>query len=200
MDNSKPNFKDLVPAIVQDYYTGKVLMLAYVNEQAYEYMQKEGRTCFWSRSRNELWIKGETSGNVQYIKKMLVDCDKDTLLIQVEQTGVGACHTGAYSCFDDEFDEFSVFDDVFDTITDRQANPSDKSYTSYLLGEGIDKICKKIGEEAAETIIAAKNGNKDDLIGEISDLAYHTLVLMLAGGVSVSDIRAEFLKRHKKND
>ncbi|MCL1809763.1 MAG: bifunctional phosphoribosyl-AMP cyclohydrolase/phosphoribosyl-ATP diphosphatase HisIE [Clostridiales bacterium] len=186
----------LMPAVVQDYYSGRVLMLAYVNQESYEYMLKNGETCFWSRSRNELWHKGETSGNTQAIKHMAYDCDDDTLLIQVEQRGEGACHTGAYSCFGDEAGEFNVINSIYAQIVDRKANPKEKSYTNYLLDEGIDKICKKIGEEAAETIIAAKNNDKLSLTGEISDLAYHLLVLMLSQGIAPGDIRAELLERH----
>ena len=192
-----PNIEGLIAAIVQDYYSGRVLMLAYVNQESYEYMLKNGETCFWSRSRQKLWHKGETSGNVQIIKHMAFDCDKDTLLIQVEQTGVGACHTGSYSCFAEEFGEFNVLNDVFAQIEDRQVNPKDKSYTNYLLNEGIDKICKKIGEEATETILAAKNGIKEELVNEISDLVYHALVLMFTQGVSPRDVKTKLTERHK---
>ena len=187
----------LIPAVVQDFNTGRVLMLAYVNQESYAYMLEHGETCFWSRSRNRLWHKGETSGNTQRIKNMAFDCDGDTLLIQVDQTGSGACHTGAYSCFgDDERGRFHTLRQVYARITDRQAQPKEKSYTNYLLREGVDKICKKIGEEAAETIIAAKNGDQTELINEISDLAYHALVLMLAQGVSPGDIEARLAARY----
>ena len=192
-----PDIERLIPAVVQDYFTGRVLMLAYVNQESYEYMRKNHETCFWSRSRQALWHKGETSGNIQKIRNMAFDCDNDALLIQVEQTGGGACHTGSYSCFGEETGEFCVLNGVYEEIGDRKANPREKSYTNYLLNEGIDKICKKIGEEAAETIIAAKNSDKEGLIGEISDLAYHTLVLMYTRGVSLRDIRGELAKRHK---
>ncbi|MCL1982893.1 MAG: bifunctional phosphoribosyl-AMP cyclohydrolase/phosphoribosyl-ATP diphosphatase HisIE [Clostridiales bacterium] len=187
----------LMPAVVQDYYSGRVLMLAYVNQESYDYMLKNGETCFWSRSRNELWHKGETSGNTQAIKSMAFDCDSDTLLIQVEQRGAGACHTGTYSCFGDEdAGEFNVINSVYAQVKDRKANPKEKSYTNYLLGEGTDKICKKIGEEAAETIIAAKNNDTESLTGEISDLAYHLLVLMFTQGVTPECIRAKLSERH----
>ncbi|MCL2704140.1 MAG: bifunctional phosphoribosyl-AMP cyclohydrolase/phosphoribosyl-ATP diphosphatase HisIE [Defluviitaleaceae bacterium] len=186
----------LIPAIVQDYFTGRVLMLAYVNQESYDYMQKNGETCFWSRSRNELWHKGAASGNIQKIKKMFWDCDNDTLLILVEQSGGGACHTGEFSCFGKKSGDFDIFNSVFAQIGDRSINPKEKSYTNYLLSEGIDKICKKIGEEAAETIIAAKNNDKDGLVNEISDLAYHTLVLMFSQGVTPNDIRAKLVERH----
>lgn len=180
----EPDFKkmELIPAIVQDYKTKEVLMLAYVNEESYKYMLKNKQTCFFSRSRQELWHKGETSGDFQNIKGMYLDCDKDTLLIYVEQLGKGACHTGSYSCFFNEvieFDDFeNIIESVYNQIEDRDKNPKENSYTNYLLNEGIDKICKKVGEEATETVIAAKNIDKNELVGEISDLAYHTLVLM----------------------
>jgi phosphoribosyl-ATP pyrophosphohydrolase/phosphoribosyl-AMP cyclohydrolase len=187
----------LIPAVVQDFYSGRVLMLAYVNQDSYDYMLAHGTTCFWSRSRKELWRKGETSGNVQLIKGMAFDCDDDTLLIQVEQTGAGACHTGSYSCFGDgEEGEFDIMNRVSRQIRDREAHPKEKSYTNYLLNEGVDKICKKIGEESAETIIAAKNGDRDALAQELADLAYHALVLMHTQGLSPMDVREVLAKRH----
>lgn len=199
----KPDFEkmELIPAIVQDFYTKEVLMLAYVNEESYEYMLKNKETCFYSRSRQELWHKGETSGHFQKIKTMSLDCDRDTLLIQVEQIGA-ACHTGSYSCFfnkieeSEEVDNF-IIEKVYEMIKDRKDNPREGSYTNYLLEKGVDKICKKIGEEAAETIIAAKNTDKDELIGEISDLVYHVLVLMFDKDVSVADIKRKLSERHK---
>jgi len=187
----------LIPAIVQDYYTGRVLMLAYVNQESYDFMLAHGETCFWSRSRNELWHKGATSGNVQKICSMAFDCDDDTLLIQVEQTGEGACHTGTFSCFGDESGAFHMLEQIYAQIADRQANPQEKSYTNYLLDKGVDKICKKVGEEAVEAIIAAKNSDKEELIGEISDLAYHLLVLMFTQGVTPQNIQAELTTRHQ---
>ena len=200
----KPDFEkmELIPAIVQDYYTKEVLMLAYVNEESYKYMLEKGETCFYSRSRKELWHKGETSGHIQKIKNMKLDCDYDTLLIQVEQIG-SACHTNNYSCFfnnvveyEKEIDNF-IFEEVYNMIKDRKENPKEGSYTNYLLEQGIDKICKKVGEESAETIIAAKNTDKEELIGEISDLAYHILVLMFDKGVTVQEIKNKLAKRHK---
>ena len=177
----KPDFEKgngLVPAIVQDAKTKSVLMLAYVNEEAYDKMLETGETYFYSRSRQELWHKGETSGHFQYIQGMYLDCDDDTLLIIVEQVGA-ACHTGAYSCFFQEVIPYvfekTIFHEVYDVIADRHIHPVEKSYTNYLLDQGVDKICKKVGEEASETIIAAKNNNKEELIGEISDLFYHVL-------------------------
>ena len=166
----KPDFKkmELIPAIVQDYQTNQILMLAYVNEEAYNKMLETKQTYFYSRSRKQLWHKGETSGHFQNIKGMYLDCDLDTLLIFVEQIGV-ACHTGAYSCFFNEilpFDNTNIFRSLEKLIANRKQNPVEKSYTNYLLDQGVDKICKKVGEEASETIIAAKNNDKDELILE----------------------------------
>ena len=191
-----PDSKGLIPAIVQDFYTGRVLMLAYVNQESYDFMQKNQETCFWSRSRQQLWHKGETSGNVQKIRHMAFDCDNDTLLIQVEQMGGGACHTGSYSCFGSEAGEFDILNRICAQIQDRKDHPKDQSYTNYLLAEGVDKIAKKIGEEAAETIIAAKNENQSGLVEEISDLAYHILVLMFTQGVTLRDIKEKLAERH----
>ena len=175
-------------------------MLAYVNEEAYERMLATKETYFYSRSRQELWHKGETSGHFQYIQGMYLDCDEDTLLILVEQVGA-ACHTGAYSCFFQEvipyIFEKNIFHEVYDVIADRQVHPVEKSYTNYLLEQGVDKICKKVGEEASETIIAAKNNNKEELIGEISDLFYHVLVLMYQQGIQVEDIEEKLRERHQ---
>ena len=201
----KPNFEkmELIPAIIQDFYTKEVLMLAYVNEESYEYMIKNKETCFYSRSRQKLWHKGETSGHFQKIKNISLDCDKDTLLIEVEQIG-GACHTGSYSCFfnkivtvEEAYDN-NIIENVYKMLEDRRDNPKEGSYTNYLLEKGTDKICKKIGEEASETIIAAKNSDNDELIGEISDLVYHALVLMLDKGITVKDIKGKLSERHKK--
>jgi phosphoribosyl-ATP pyrophosphohydrolase len=198
----KPDFKKmngLIPAIVQDAQTKQVLMLAYVNEEAYQKMLETKETYFYSRSRNELWHKGETSGHIQYIQGMYLDCDYDTLLIYVNQVGV-ACHTGAYSCFFNEILPYrfqNIFHDLYDLIEDRKVHPVEKSYTNYLLEQGIDKICKKVGEEASETIIAAKNDNKEELIGEISDLFYHVFVLMSHQGITVEDIENKLKERHQ---
>ena len=197
----KPDFKkmELIPAIIQDYQTNEVLMLAYVNEEAYKKMLETNQTYFYSRSRNELWHKGQTSGHFQNIKGMYLDCDLDTLLIYVEQIGV-ACHTGAYSCFFNEikpFNNVNIFKSLETLINDRKINPVEKSYTNYLLDQGVDKICKKVGEEASETIIAAKNNDKEELIGEISDLFYHVFVLMNNQGVSLEDIEKKLKERHK---
>ena len=187
--------KGLVPAIVQDFYTGRVLMLAYVNEESLAFMQTKGEACFWSRSRNELWHKGATSGDIQKIKTMSLDCDNDTLLIQVEQMGKGACHTGTYSCFGDEEAQYNILHRDFEIIKDRVKNPQKESYTNYLLDKGLDKICKKVGEESAEVIIAAKNNNKQELTAEIADLTYHLLVLMHERGLQPRDVAGELFKR-----
>ncbi len=199
----RPDFKkmnQMIPAIVQDYKTKDVLMMAYVNEEAYDKMLETSQTYFYSRSRNELWHKGETSGHYQNIKGMYLDCDNDTLLIYVEQLGV-ACHTGAYSCFFNEVISYhstmNIFRDLYDVIEDRKVNKVEKSYTNYLFDQGIDKICKKIGEEASETIIAAKNNDKEELIGEIGDLFYHVFVLMSKQGISVEDIENKLGERHQ---
>lgn len=201
----EPDFNKmkLIPAIVQDYKTKEVLMLAYVNEESYKYMIDNKQTCFYSRSRQELWHKGETSGDFQNIKRMYLDCDRDTLLIYVEQLGKGACHTGNYTCFFNEVMQFegdsnnSIIEEVYNQIVDRDKNPKENSYTNYLLNEGIDKICKKVGEEATETVIAAKNTNKDELIGEISDLVYHVLVLMYDRNITLDDVQEKLIERHK---
>jgi phosphoribosyl-ATP pyrophosphohydrolase/phosphoribosyl-AMP cyclohydrolase len=197
----KPDFSkmDLIPTIVQDYQTKEVLMLAYVNEEAYERMLTTKQTHFYSRSRQELWHKGATSGHFQYVKGMYLDCDNDTLLIYVEQVGV-ACHTGSYSCFFNEvipFDATNIFQSLEALISERKEHPIEKSYTNYLLQEGLDKICKKVGEEASETIIAAKNEDKDELVGEISDLFYHVFVLMNTKGISLQEIEELLKQRHQ---
>lgn len=202
----KPDFKkmELIPAIVQDYKTNKVLMLAYVNKESYDYMLENNKTCFYSRSRKKLWQKGETSGNFQRIKEIYLDCDKDAVLIKVEQIG-NACHTGEYSCFfnevinllDNEKINYNILQDLYEMIDDRKKFPKEKSYTNYLLNEGIDKICKKVGEESTETVIAAKNENKEELIGEICDLIYHIEVLMYEKGVDIYDIKKKLTQRHK---
>lgn len=197
----RPDFKkmELIPAIVQDYQTKEVLMLAYVNEEAYDRMLELKQTVFYSRSRKKLWHKGEESGHFQDIKGMYLDCDQDTLLIYVKQTGV-ACHTGAYSCFFnavEPYDNRDILMELEKTIADRKVNPVEKSYTNYLLNEGIDKICKKVGEEASETIIAAKNDDTEELVGEISDLVFHVMVLMNDRGVKLQDVFDKLKERHQ---
>lgn len=206
MQKTSLNFDNgkLIPAVVQDWLTNEVLMLAYVNKESYEHMLESKQTWFWSRSRCQLWHKGETSGHFQNIKKMFYDCDADTLLIKVEQIGV-ACHTGQKSCFFNEVLEFAseipsndILSEIYDTIKDRKDNPIPKSYTNYLLDEGTDKICKKVGEEATEVIIAAKNNDKDSIVNEIGDLAYHIIALMFVSQVTTEDVKKLLYERHKK--
>ncbi|KZK08565.1 Phosphoribosyl-AMP cyclohydrolase / Phosphoribosyl-ATP pyrophosphatase [Lactococcus cremoris] len=197
----KPDFQKqaLIPVIVQDYQTKQVLMMAYTNEEAYQKMIESGETWFWSRSRQKLWHKGEESGHFQKVKGMRLDCDQDTLLVFVEQTG-NACHTGAYSCFYDEvipFDDSDIFADLEKQIADRKAHPVEKSYTNYLLDQGIDKVLKKVGEEASEVIIASKNSDKTELLGEIDDLLYHLFVLMNQTDLSLEEVRQKARERHQ---
>jgi phosphoribosyl-ATP pyrophosphohydrolase/phosphoribosyl-AMP cyclohydrolase len=180
---------------VKDFYSGRVLMLAYVNRESFAFMLEKGETCFWSRSRNQLWHKGATSGDFQKIKTMALDCENNSLLIQAEQLGSCACHTGSYTCYGDEAAPFNVLERVLKTIQNRAESPKKGSYTNYLLENGIDKICKKIGEESAETIIAAKNKNPQELTAEISDLTYHLLVLMHECGLSPRNIMEELTNR-----
>ena len=197
----KPDFQKqaLIPVIVQDYQTKQVLMMAYKNEEAYQKMLESGETWFWSRSRQKLWHKGEESGHFQKVKGMRLDCDQDTFLVFVEQTG-NACHTGAYSCFYDEvipFDDSDIFADLEKQIADRKAHPVEKSYTNYLLDQGIDKVLKKVGEEASEVIIASKNSDKTELLGEIDDLLYHLFVLMNQTDISLEEVRQKARERHQ---
>lgn len=200
IDNIKFDEKGLVPAVVQDFYTKEVLMLAYMNKESFEKTLETKETWFYSRSRQELWNKGATSGHKQYVKKMSYDCDGDTILIEVKQIGP-ACHTGKKSCFFNEIfaekeKEFSV-PALFDLIKERKASPVEGSYTTYLFEKGIDKILKKVGEESAEVIIAAKNPDLAEMQYEISDLMYHTMVLMVERGLKVEDILVELEKRFK---
>lgn len=197
----KPDFQKqaLIPVIVQDYQTKQVLMMAYTNEEAYQKMLESGETWFWSRSRQKLWHKGEESGHFQKVKGMRLDCDQDTFLVFVEQTG-NACHTGAYSCFYDEvipFDDSDIFAGLEKQIADRKAHPVEKSYTNYLLDQGIDKVLKKVGEEASEVIIASKNSDKTELLGEIDDLLYHLFVLMNQTDISLEEVRQKARERHQ---
>lgn len=196
----------LIPAIVQDAVSGKVLMLAYMNEEAFRKTRQTNETWFYSRSRKELWNKGATSGNRQKVKNIALDCDQDALLITVEPLGP-ACHTGEESCFHTFIEEESkptreVIHTLIDVIEERKANPVKGSYTTYLFQEGIDKVLKKVGEEASEVIIGAKNNDKDEIKWEIADLVYHTLVLMNMTNVTISDIKAVLYERHvqKKDD
>ena len=195
----------LIPAIVQDEVTGKVLMLAYMNEEALQKTIETKETWFYSRSRQELWNKGATSGNKQKVKTVALDCDQDALLVTVEPVGP-ACHTGEVSCFHHTMEETNpireVVHDVINIIEERRNNPVEGSYTNYLFNEGIDKVLKKVGEEASEVIIGAKNNDKEEIKWEIADLVYHTLVLMNMTDVSISDIKQVLYERHvsKKED
>lgn len=191
--------KGLIPAIVVDAKSGKVLTLAYMNKESLKISMEEGKTCFWSRSRQELWRKGETSGNYQHIVKITADCDRDALTVLVEKDGP-ACHTGADSCFNEEIyhsdmNEFSL-DGLMKLIEGRKTEKKEGSYTTYLFEKGIDKILKKVGEESTEVIIAGKADDKAETVYEISDLAYHVMVLMVQMGISLEDIRDELASRH----
>ena len=199
----KKNSDGFVPVIVQDYRTEVVLMLAYMNRQAYEKTLSTGKMTYWSRSRDCLWVKGETSGHFQYVKSLTADCDKDTILAKVSQVGP-ACHTGKTSCFFNTIMEkedaaalnpLKVFEDVFAVIMDRKEHPKEGSYTNYLFDKGIDKILKKMGEEATEIVIAAKNPNPNEIKYEISDFLYHMMVLMAEKGVTWDEITEELSKR-----
>lgn len=192
--------KGLIPAIVVDYYSKKVLTLAYMNKESLEITMKEGKTCFWSRSRQELWRKGETSGNYQKVVNITADCDKDALVIEVIKDGP-ACHTGEESCF---FNEVYQAEDVtpfsyeglYEMIQGRKTDPKEGSYTTYLFDKGIEKIMKKVGEESTEVIIAATKQDKEETIYEVADLAYHVMVMMVEAGIEMKDLTAELAKRH----
>lgn len=198
----KLNPQGLIPVVVQDYRTAEVLMMAYMDEEAFHTTLSFGKMAYYSRSRQKLWIKGETSGHYQYVKSLTIDCDKDTLLARVSQVGP-ACHTGNTSCFFQELvkKEFTtknplrVFEDVYDTIKDRKAHPKEGSYTNYLFDKGIDKILKKVGEEATEIVIASKNPEAEEIKYEISDFLYHVMVLMVEKGVTWEDIVEELNQR-----
>lgn len=198
----KLNSDGLIPVIVQDYRTDEVLMLAYMNEEAFQTTINIGKMTYYSRSRKELWTKGMTSGHIQYVKSLTADCDFDTILAKVSQVGV-ACHTGAPSCFYNDIvkkeyiekNPLKVFEDVYQIILDRRANPKEGSYTNYLFDKGIDKILKKVGEEATEIVIAAKNPDPEEIKYEISDFLYHVMVLMAEKGVTWEDITQELSQR-----
>jgi len=197
------NEAGLIPAIAQDADTGRVLMLAWMNAQSLEQTLRTGYATYWSRSRQELWQKGATSGNLQRVRQVLLDCDGDTLLLKVDQTG-NACHTGEKTCFGRSLPGegllnakggAEVLAEVMDVVLDRRVHPKEGSYTNYLFDKGVDKICKKIGEEAAEVIIAAKNDSKDELRYEAADLLYHLTVLMADRGLTWGDLFAELAER-----
>lgn len=191
--------KGLIPAVVYDINTKKVLMLAYMNKESLEISMEKGLTCFYSRSRQKLWLKGETSGNYQKIVKISADCDMDTLLVYVEACGP-ACHTGSETCFFNDVQgelpsEFS-YSELYSLLEGRKRDLPEGSYTTYLFRKGLDKILKKVGEESTEVIIAAKAEDKKETVYEIADLAYHVMVLMVQQGITLADISNELLSRH----
>ena len=198
IDTLKFDEKGLIPAIVVDAETKKVLTLAYMNKESLDISIKEGKTCFWSRSRKELWRKGETSGNYQYIQSITADCDNDALVVMVKKDGP-ACHTGADSCFNNTIFGNSAIDfsisSLYKKLSGRKEQMPEGSYTTYLFEKGIDKILKKIGEETTEVIVAAKGDDKKETIYELADLMYHSLVLMVEMGISVEDVRDELASR-----
>ena len=200
IENLKFDDKGLIPAIVVDTETKQVLTLAYMNAESLRISMDEGRTCFFSRSRQELWRKGETSGNVQHIVSITADCDADALVVEGRKDGP-ACHTGAESCFfqpvyTGEAKPGFQYEDLFEMLRGRRETPKEGSYTSYLFEKGRDKILKKVGEEATEVIIAAKDDDKANTIYELGDLMYHAMVLMLDMGVTMDEIKAEMASRH----
>lgn len=198
----KTNDQGLIPVIAQDCKTQEVLMMAYMNEEAFYHTLKTGRMTYYSRSRKSLWVKGETSGHYQYVKSLTIDCDCDTILAKVEQVGA-ACHTGNPTCFFQsltgesagEKNPLRIFETVYDTIADRKENPKEGSYTNYLFEKGLDKILKKVGEEATEIVIAAKNPNPEEIKYEIADFLYHVMVLMVEKGVDWEQIVQELSER-----
>ncbi len=203
IEQLKYDEKGLIPAIVVDASSNAPLMLAYMNKESLALSLEKNLTHFYSRSRQSIWLKGETSGNYQHIVKIVTDCDKDTLLVYVNKDGP-ACHTGAESCFfntiyvnEEEKGEGFSLDKLYSLICGRKENPSEKSYTCYLFREGRDKILKKIGEESTEVVIAAKGDSKEETIYELADLLYHSLVLMVDMGIEISDILNELKSRHK---
>lgn len=201
IDDLKFDEKGLIPAIVVDSITKKVLTLAYMNKESLGISMDKEKTCFWSRSRAELWLKGETSGNYQHIVSITADCDKDALVVVVEKDGP-ACHTGSDSCFDENvlwesetLSEFSL-QSLMDLLIGRKEEKKEGSYTTYLFEKGLDKILKKVGEESTEVIIAAKDNDKKETIYEIADLAYHVMVMMIEMGISLEDVHRELASRH----
>ena len=190
VDNLKFDEKGLIPAVVVDHYTKEVLTLAYMNRESLAITLEKGLTCFYSRSRQKLWLKGETSGNFQHVVSVTADCDGDALVVEVVKDGP-ACHTGEESCFK----QFS-YDALYKLIEGRKTSPKDGSYTTYLFEKGIDKILKKVGEESTEVIVAGKGGSRAETVFEISDLLYHLTVLMVEMGISLQDVAKELEKRH----
>ncbi len=204
IDELNFNENGLLPAIVQDANTGKVLTLAYMNRESLQKTMQTKETWFYSRSRQTLWNKGETSGNKQQVLQISYDCDKDAILVHVVPLGP-ACHTGAETCFHqtllaNELPAQEIIPQIIAKIQDRRKNPLEGAYTTYLFEKGADKILKKVGEETSEVIIAAKNNDKTELTSEISDLTYHVLVLMEEQGVTLADIKEELMKRHLEKE
>ena len=200
IDELKYDEKGLIPAIVVDAASRRVLTLAYMNRESLAISIEKELTCFWSRSRNELWLKGETSGNYQHIVSITADCDKDALVVVVEPDGP-ACHLGTFSCFEypvfesDDRHDFT-YEGLMELIRGRKTEKKEGSYTTYLFEKGLDKILKKVGEESTEVIIAAKDRDKKETVYEIADLAYHVMVLMVEAGISLEDIHRELASRH----
>lgn len=200
VDNLKFGLDGLIPAVVVDHYTKEVLTLAYMNRESLDITMKKGLTCFYSRSRQKLWLKGESSGNFQHVVDITADCDCDALVVEVVKDGP-ACHTGEESCFhnplwqSDTLKQFS-YEGLYELIKGRKTSPKEGSYTTYLFEKGIDKILKKVGEESTEVIVAGKGGSREETVFEIADLIYHLTVLMVEMGISVRDVTAELEKRH----
>lgn len=198
IDELKFDERGLIPAIVQDYESGEVLTLAYMNRESLEITLREGRTCFWSRSRQELWRKGETSGNVQHVVNISADCDRDALVVQVRKDGP-ACHLGNESCFAFPIlqnEETFSLRTLYGLLQERDRLRPEGSYTSYLFEKGREKILKKLGEECTEVVIGAMKGDREETVYELADLCYHAMVLMVSEGISPEDIRAELASRH----
>ncbi len=200
IDSLKFDEKGLIPAVVVDSADGKVLTVAYMNRESLGVTMEKGLTCFWSRSRSELWLKGETSGNYQHVVSITADCDRDALVVEVVKDGP-ACHTGSESCFNEVIYQGETapafrYERLMELLQGRKEDPPEGSYTSYLFEKGLDKILKKLGEECTEVIIAAKDHDKPNTLYELGDLAYHAMVLMVEAGISLEELRAELASRH----
>ena len=200
IDSLKFDEKGLIPAVVVDSGSGKVLTLAYMNRESLRISMEKGLTCFWSRSRQELWLKGDTSGNYQHIVSITADCDRDALVVEVVKDGP-ACHRGTDSCFNEVIYEGDTppafqYEALMELLKGRKENPPEGSYTSYLFEKGLDKILKKVGEECTEVIIAGKAGDRAETVYEVADLAYHVLVMMTEMGIRPEEIRRELASRH----